>query len=359
MKNLKDIIKENKGIIFGGNKMEYRFWDKNYLSSYALDTRLFDMYDFVTLDAMPIRSVYLLTTNEGYKILKKIDYSLDELMFIFNALNIIRKEYPYIINFRKTVEGKPYAIYNGELYVVFDLIEGRECLFENPIDLRNTAQGLAKFHNAAHDIKLNFNSRNNINKMVTRYKHRIRDLESYKRIADIHVNKSEFDKIYIEYFDYYLNCSKAALQHISNSPYRALCEDKKTLCHHDLAHHNIIIGNDNNVYFIDFDYSVIDLPYHDLANLITKAAKNNSWSTDVLDTIIDAYKGVNGLSVDEAEVLYGYLIFPLDFYEITTGYYMKTKEWEEDDFLDKLRRKAGYKEDREEFLKYFREKFCH
>ena len=29
---------------------------------------------------------------------------------------------------------------------------------------------------------------------------------------------------------------------------------------------------------------------------------------------------------------------------------MKTKEWEEEDFLDKLRRKAGYKEDREELL---------
>lgn len=351
-------MRENKGSIFGGKDMEYRFWDKAYLSTYMLDTRIFDKYDFIALDATPIRSVYLLTTDEGYKILKKLDYSIDELMFIYNSLNSMRKEYPYIINFKKSVEDKPYVEYKGEYYVVFDMIEGRECLFENPIDLKNAAEALAKYHSAAHNIKLNFNARNNVNKMTTRYKHRIKDLESYKRIAEMHVNKSEFDKIYIEYADYYIECAKAALKHISQSPYRELCESKRTLCHHDLAHHNIIMGNDNNVYFIDFDYAVIDLPYHDISNLITKATKNNAWSTEILDIILESYKEINGLSKEEAEVLYGYMLFPLDFYDIATGYYMKTKEWDEDDFVDKIRRKAGYKEEREEMLNYFREKYC-
>jgi CotS family spore coat protein len=338
--------------------MEYRFYDKAYLSTYVLDTRIFDKYDFITLDAMPIRSVYLLTTNDGYKILKKIDYSLEELMFIYNALEIIRKEYPFIINFKKTIEDKPYIEFNGELYVIFDLIDGRECIFQNPVDLKYTAEGLARYHSAAHNIKLNLKKRNNINRMIARYKNRIKNLENYKKIADMHVNKSEFDKIYLEYIDYYLNCGRTALGHIENSPYKVLCESKRTLCHHDLAHHNIIIGNDNNVYFIDFDYCIIDLPYHDVSNLITKAAKNNDWSTDVVDTIMKAYKEVNGFGFDEAEVLYGYMLFPLDFYEISTGYYMKTKEWEEEDFIDKLKRKAGYKEEREELLKYFRAEFC-
>lgn len=337
--------------------MEYRFWDKVYLSTYALDTKLFDKYDFIVSDATPIRSVYLLTTNQGYKIFKKIDYTLEELMFMYNSLNIIRREYKYIINFKNTIDNKPYVEYNGDYYVVLDLIEGRECLFENPIDLRNATSGLALYHRAAHNIKLNFSLRNNINRMTTRYRNKIRDLESYRKIAELHVNKSEFDRIYLENYEYYLNCSKNALKQITESPYRELCDSKKTLCHHDLAHHNIIIGNDNNVYFIDFDYTVIDLPYHDLCNLITKAEKSNDWSTDILDIIIDTYKETNGFTNAEAEVLYGYMLFPLDFYEIATSYYMKTKEWEEEDFLDKLIRKAGYKDVREELLKYYKEKY--
>lgn len=337
--------------------MEYRFWDKAYLSTYMLDTRIFDDFDIVVEDATPIRSVYNLTTNEGYKILKKIDYGIEELNFIYEALNIVREKYPYIINFKNSIFNKPYIEYNGGIYVILDLIEGRECLFENPIDLKNASEGLAKFHAAAQNIKLNFNARNNSSKIITKYKHRIKDMESYKKIAQMHVNKSEFDRVYLEYADYYLDCARMALEHISRSPYKELCEYKKTLCHHDLAHHNIIMGNDNNVYFVDFDYAVIDLPYHDISNFVTKAAKNNSWCTDVLDIIIEAYKSINGLSVDEAEVLYGYLSFPMDFYDVSTGYYMRTRSWEEDDFLDKLRRKAGYKDDRDKFLKYFKDKW--
>ena len=344
-------------VIFGGNMMEYRYRDKAYLSTYNLDTKIFDNYNFIVEDAAPLRSVYILTTNEGFKIFKKIDYSKAELIFIYEALEIIRIKYPYIINFKKSIYDIPYVEYNNELYVVLDLIEGRECLFENPIDLRNTAAALAKYHEAAHNIKLNTNLRNNSGKMITRYKHRIRDMESYKKIAQMHVNKSEFDRLYLEYVDYYLYCAKCALEHISKSSYRELCETNKTLCHHDLAHHNILIGNDDNIYFIDFDYSIIDLPYHDISNLITKAAKNNGWCTDILDIVIEAYKGISNFNQKETEVLFGYLLFPLDFYEVTTGYYMKTKEWDEEDFTDKLRRKAGYKEDREEFLKYFIEKW--
>jgi CotS family spore coat protein len=342
---------------FGGDMMEFRYRDKAYLSTYDLNTKIFDNYNFSVEDAAPLRSVYILTTNEGFKIFKKIVYSKAELIFIYEALNIIRSKYPHIINYKENIYDIPYVEYNSELYVVLDLIEGRECLFENPIDLRNTAEALAKYHEAAHNIKLNSNLRNNSGKMISRYKHRIRDMESYKKIAQMHVNKSEFDRLYLEYVDYYLNCAKSALEHVLSSPYRELCEIKKTLCHHDLAHHNVLMGNDNNVYFIDFDYAIIDLPYHDISNLITKAAKSNGWCTDILDTIIGAYESVNDLNLKEFEVLYGYLLFPLDFYEVTTGYYMRTKEWDEDDFTDKLRRKAGYKEDREIFLNHFKEKW--
>lgn len=338
--------------------MEYEFRDKIYLSTYSLNTKIFDKFNFLVEDAAPIRSVFILTTDSGYKILKKIDYSIDELMFINDALNIIREKYPYIISYKETFDGKPYVEYEGGIYVVLDLIDGRECLFENPIDLKKATMGLAKLHAASQGIKLNCNQRNNVSRMITRYKHKIRDMEKFKAIAEMHVNKSSFDKLYLEYVDHNLECAMGALEHILKSPYKELSESKRTLCHHDLAHHNILMGNDNNVYFIDFDYAMIDLPYHDVSNIITKAAKNNGWCTDILDIVIDGYSEVNGLSDKELNVLYGYLLFPLDFYDIARGYYMRTKEWEEEDFLEKLRRKAGYKDERTIFLNYYKKKWA-
>jgi len=53
------------------------------------------------------------------------------------------------------------------------------------------------------------------------------------------------------------------------------------------------------------------------------------------------------------------LSFPNDFYTIARDYYSKRKEWEEEVFLDRLKRKTRYKEDRKEFLQEFRDKILH
>jgi CotS family spore coat protein len=337
--------------------VEYRYRDKAYLSNYMLDTNLFDSFDFLVEDITPIRSIYILKTDKGMKILKKVDHSIDEVLFIYNSLNVVRKKYSHIINFRESVYNKPYVEYQGGIYVIYDIIDGRECIFENPIDLGMAARGLAKFHKAGENIEVYYNDKNQLGKMIGRFKSRTKTMEKYKEIASMHINKSDFDKIYLQYVDYYMEAALNAAKILENSVYSELCKVTHTLCHHDLAHHNLLIGNDDNVYFIDFDYSVIDLPYHDISNMITKAIKHNEWSIEIADVAMEAYKSENEMSPEEVQVLYGYLSFPQDFYEISTNYYMRTRNWDEEEFVDKLKRKADYKEEREKFLSEFKEKW--
>lgn len=337
--------------------MDYRYRDKVYLSNYMLDTKLFDSFNFFVEDAAPIRSVYILNTDRGVKILKKVDYSIETLMFIYGSLNVIRNKYPYVINFRESLDGKPYVEYQGGIYVVLDLIEGRECIFENPLDLKMASAALSRLHNAGLEIEICRGDRNKLGKMVDKYKSKIMDMKKYKDIADMHVNKSEFDVLYLEYADYYINCAIEACRHLENSNYMELCGRLHTLCHHDLAHHNILIGNDSNVYFVDFDYCVIDLPCHDLCNMITRAIKHNEWSIDIANSIVEAYSTGRELQREELDVLYGYLLFPQDFYDISTSYYMRTRDWDEAEFTDKMKRKAGYKEERENFLHEFKKEW--
>lgn len=248
----------------------------------------------------------------------------------------------------------PYVNYENGTYVVIDVIDGRECTFENMVDLKNVSKGLAKFHEAGKNIKCDIDSRNMSGKMIELIRKRIVDMKKYKDIADIHVNKSDFDKLYLRYCDYYIYESGEAANYLEDSAYRDECKNKCTFCHHDLAHHNIMIGNDENVYFIDFDYCIIDLPYHDLCNIITKAVKHNLWSIDMTQTIIEGYSSVAPLTKDEMKILYGYLMFPQDFYEIAMAYYLKTRDWEEDEFFEKLKRRAEYKDMRIKFLNDFK-----
>jgi CotS family spore coat protein len=289
------------------------------------------------------------------KILKKVDYSMDELDFLYNSLNIIRKKYPYVVNFRESIDGKPYVKYEDGIYVVLDIIDGRDCIFENPLDLKKASSALAKLHSAGEEVTLDHALRNNLGKLMEKYEEKLRAMEKYKEIANMHVNKSEFDKLYLKYADYYISCIKKAFRYLERSNYKGLSSFRHTLCHHDLAHHNILIGKDANVYFIDFDYSIIDLPYHDISNLITKAIKHNEWDIDFANIIIEGYMENREMSREEIEVLYGYLLFPQDFYDICRSYYMKTKSWEEEDFLSKLQIKTNYYSDRKLFLEGFKD----
>ena len=137
--------------------------------------------------------------------------------------------------------------------------------------------------------------------------------------------------------------------------YYNLCKEKEKIvfCHHDLAHHNILI-NVQQVYFLDFDYAVVDLRVHDLCNFINKAIKNFAYDIEKCHSIINEYISINPLEHGEMKVLYGMLSFPEDFYGIARDYYTRKKQWSEEVFLNRLKSKVEYRENREEFLEAFK-----
>ncbi|MDO6355772.1 CotS family spore coat protein [Caloramator sp. CAR-1] len=325
--------------------------DKKFLADFFLDDRMFDEFDLKVNEAHPVRSVFVLTTNQGIKILKKVKYPLEDLEFIYNSLNKIRENYPYVINFRLTKEGKPYLIYNDEVYVVLDCVEGREALYQNPLDLKNVAMALAKFHEASRDIGY-YDKKSLVGKMVERLLNRIKDLEKFKEIANMHYYKTEFDKIFLENVDINIEKSKEAVDYLKGTQDRHIKD--YVFCHHDLAHHNVLMGNDDNVYFLDFDLCILDTRVHDLANFINKALKDNAFTIETINIILDNYNKISKLTKEEINILYAYLLFPKDFYDISRDYYLRTKQWDEDEYVEKLIRKAAYKDDKERVLKGFK-----
>ena len=58
----------------GGEKLESRYSENEYLIRYCLNIRIFDEYDIEVKDIVPLRNVYVLYTDNGTKILKKLSY---------------------------------------------------------------------------------------------------------------------------------------------------------------------------------------------------------------------------------------------------------------------------------------------
>jgi len=335
-----------------------RYRDRAYLVTYELTIDIFDAYDMQIEDIVPIRSVYLLYTDKGVKILKKINYSLEELKFINDVVNYARGNYQFIVSFMNTADGGYYIKKDNDIYVVLDIIEGREADFQNPIDIAMVSKALCKFHKSTCGMNQMIESRNNLHNWIPNFKKRADELLKFREISELHHIKSNFDKLFLEYVDRYYEEALHSIELLKKSSYDRLCSEDnkiKSICHHDLAYHNIMIDNDCNVHFVDFDYCIFDLRIHDIGNFIVKAVKYCGWDMDKAQTILESYSSIDEISKDELKALYGFLMFPQDFYEISRQYYMKTKDWDEDDFLSRLERKAGYYRDREQFLNDFQE----
>ncbi|SHK65058.1 spore coat protein, CotS family [Clostridium cavendishii DSM 21758] len=341
-----------------------KYGDKKYLCKYDLHIELFEKLGVDIIDLYPTRSVYVLTTKTGKKILKLIDYEEEKVLFINKVLNSIRKKFNNVLNINELKDGELVLRFQNERYILLDLIEGIECNLANPIDLEITSKALAKLHVSSRDFCSNEITKNeeieysNLFKKPFYFNNAKKDLIKMKAQVESCVYKNEFDKLFLRDIDYYKKEILECMRLIENSKYSELClkEEAVSVCHNDLAYHNIIISN-NEAYFIDFDYLSIDLKVWDLANFINKTVKRFGFDIDMCKSIIQNYNLENPISKEELENLYIFLKFPHDFYIASRDYYFKLKDWEEDVFINRFTTKIGYKEERENFLKCFKNEY--
>lgn len=337
---------------------EIRYKDKEYLSGYDLDIELFRCFNLKVQDVVPVRKVYIASTDQGDVVLKKINCSINDLEFVNKVIEEIKqKGFKKLFSFIKTIDGKLYKEWNGNVYCVMTFIDGRECTYSNPLDLKLAIKTIGEFHKASFDIEVFNNSRNKIGKFIDRSYEKLNDLVFYKKLVNQYKHKNKFDEIFMENVNYYIEQIRRSIDILEKSDYYDICGENGvcSLCHHDLAYHNVLI-KDNEAHFVDFDYCVRDLRVHDLCNFINKVEKEYAFDIDLTINILREYSKINSLSKSEIEILYGMLYFPQDFYSIANAYYSKQKNWDEQTFVRRITRKAGYREERKEFLDMFKEK---
>ena len=341
--------------------METRFSYKEWLSMYDLDMGLLENYDFKVEDIIPLRKVYILVTDKGNKILKKVMYKNEDLDFIRKSIDYINLNgFKRVISFYLNKDKNIITSWKDGTYVVMDLIDGRECEYNNLLDVKIAVKSLAELHNASKGIEIDNKSNRYMGfKMKNNFEIKLQDLIYIKNGFKQCENKNEFQNIFLDNVDYHIDRIKESIDILKKSKYNELCGDNNNyvLCHHDLAYHNIIIS-DNEGYFIDFDYSIIDLRVHDLCNLINKVTKHSCYDFEVLKFIINEYNShTNPLCKDEYEVLYGMLCFTDGFYNISSDYFYRKKLWKYDSYLYKISKKVQDINERFEMVENFKDAY--
>lgn len=153
-----------------------------------------------------------------------------------------------------------------------------------------------------------------------------------------------------------LRCDQA-LQHLGESNYYIKMTKEmrgRGFCHHDFAHHNVLIGADNKVTIIDFDYTILDTHLHDLASLLIRRMKNGKWDLENAKFILDAYDSVYRVEGDDIPIMAAFMEFPQDYWQVGIQYYWEQQPWGEEFFLKKLTRIIEDKEEKQEFINEFK-----
>lgn len=308
----------------------------------------------------PKKGVYLLKTNKGNKCLKRINYGVQKLYFVYAAKeHLISNGFKNIDRYDINTEEEPFAVVNEDIYTLSEWIEGRECDFHNDDDLVIATENLALLHIASkgYDPPENSKLKTDLGRWPHLMEKRVRSLDKMKNMCRKRHRKTEFDFEYMKNMEFYKDYGKRAMNVLSSSNYIELCdftEKEKSFCHHDYTYHNIIIGADNDVNVIDFDYCKRELRVYDISNYLVKVLKRRDWDIKYCNLIIDTYNKISPLKAEEYRVLFGFLLFPQRFWRLSNRYYYNEINWGTKTLYKRLKALDDEKEKYNNFIDEFK-----
>jgi spore coat protein I len=306
-----------------------------------------------------IRDQIKIDTGNNLKCIKKANYNIERLMFIYELKEYVAKKgFSFIDRFDIAPDDKPYIMYNNEIYVLTDWIEGRECNFDNISDAKAAVETLALLHKCllgyvpSSGIKV----RSELGNLPALLKKRSEEFLKIKKIAK--KGKNRFDYLYMENVDFFLEKSLNSLEIINSDIYRVLvdkAEKEMEFCHRDYSYHNLIINRVGNFYVLNFDFCCQEIRTHDIVSLLRKIMSECNWNVEVAINVINWYDVVSKLDKYEMKIIYALLEYPQKFWRIANRYYNSRRTRPETGFYNKLEDVISEKKFYSDFLIRFKE----
>lgn len=307
-----------------------------------------------------IKSVYRVEAGKQIYCLKIVKYELPHFLFILGAMKHLDSNgFEYVPNIIKTKRGMDYIKFYENFAYVTPWLNGRESSYENPIELSIAAKKLGQLHKCSEGFIVSRDMKPRVGwfKWIEVYRTRKGEILSFKDVIDRRDKKTDVDLYYLGMMKEELQRCDRAINNLCDTNYENKMIDEIRLggfCHHDYANHNVLIGKDNKVNIIDFDYCILDTHLHDLASLLIRAMKYGRWNEERVRIILKAYKSTHRLEQDDIKIMAAFMEFPQDYWQRGIQYYWEKKMWGEDFFLRKLKAYADDSEERQEFINMFR-----
>ncbi len=323
-----------------------------------LARELAEKFEFDIKSVIPYRDTFIIDTGSGKKILKRTSMSPERVDFIHGAKEHLYKNgFKNIDRYICDESGKPFMDVNGEIFLITDFIEGRECNFLLREDMVKATKALALLHKASRGYTAEKvqSPWDETGKLPVNFTKRLEEIKKLKKAAK--KGKSLFDFIFLQHVDYYYELGEETLKELNSSGYLKLCEESRRegiICHHDYMHSNIICS-EAGLSVINFDFCCYELKIYDLSNLIRRKMRKCSWDLDEAGIIIDKYNEIEKIDDTDFLVMKLLIQFPQKFWRVTNKFYNSRRSWSEKIYIPKLQEVIDEIEPHRRFMERFDE----
>jgi CotS family spore coat protein len=303
-----------------------------------------------------VKNSYKINTKEEKYCLKVIKYEFSHFYFIFSAMKHLQKnKFIDVPEFITNKEKKEYGSIDDKYVYLTKWIPSRVSNYDNPLELSMVSNKLGQLHECSKGFTL-------VEKMKPRigwfswpkvFETRRNEILDFKNRINQKAYKSDFDLLYLDNIENEVKRAEKSILGLQKNNYVEVMEKEvftRGFCHHDYAHHNILIDNKKNINIIDFDYCILDSHLHDLCSLLIRAMKDGKWEEEKSNIILNSYRKNIEIKKEEIPIIREFIRFPQAFWQMGLQVYWEQQPWGEEFFINKLVKYLDDCEPREKFI---------
>lgn len=282
---------------------------KQVLASYPINPQTVRL-----IQTSEMKAVWKVSSGGRVYALKRLKYGKDKMLFAIQAQKYLQNHGAPVPHLVQTKQGQLYVERNGQIFILFEWVQGRSPSFAKSSDLKKAVQLIAGFHKASVGFSPSIACREStkLGKWPQQY-------ESMKAHFNEWQNSSSFPKLSAALKPYWKDLNRLAEQAqtaLSRSKYDDMVKQgPKSLCHQDYSEGNCLL-NGKGGYVLDLDSVTYDFPARDLRKIILKRmTEKGRWDPALFRNMMSWYQSVNPLSSDQLKLVYIDLSFPHLFHE--------------------------------------------
>lgn len=306
------------------------------------------------------RAVYKVTNFETSYCLKKIYFSIEDLLFVYSAVEWLYRNNIKVPRILSTKDKGRFVKFENMLFILTPWIEGEKCSYDNIDNVLKASMNLAKIHISTRNFEPISGSspRTGFEDLYSSLNKHFQQLLICSNLAFKHGDK--FSKIFLKYFDSNLLLAQTATNIASTINNNKL---HVNLCHLDYVNKNILFDNFGDIWTIDFDKCKIDYRVHDLSYFFRRLLKrdNTKWDLELTINCLKLYEEIYPLNLEEYKAILVYLAFPQKFWKISRDYYNNINKCNKNSFITLLNKSCSKLDYQLQFIdgftKYIEDRF--